>query len=171
MKLDVEKIDWSFIGVCKSMVYYVALFASSLLNYAEVKKEVVFALSIAMIFDTITGIAKSYRLGKKITSREGKKGIIEKTLMLLGLLLLGVIGKLLGLDLSWLVVNSLILLTVFEVYSFFGNIGTIRTGVETQEFDAVSAVIKLIQNSLKVIIDKLINQTKKNEEDDKDGVH
>lgn len=163
MKIDVEKIDWSFIGVCKAMFYYVALFASSLLNYVEVKKEVVFALSIAMIFDTITGIAKSYRLGKKITSREGKKGIIEKTLMLLGLLFLGIIGKLLGIDLSWLVVNSLILLTIFEVYSFFGNIGTIRTGVETQEFDAVSAVIKFIQTALKTIIDKTLNQKQKND--------
>ena len=165
MKLDVEKIDWSFIGVCKAMVYYVALFTSTLLNYAEVKKEVVFALSLAMIFDTITGVAKSYRLGKKITSREGKKGIIEKTLMLLGLLLLGVIGKLLGLDLSWLVVNALIILTIFEVYSFFGNIGAIRTGVDSQEFDAISALVKFIQSSLKGILDKLLNQTKK--EDDK----
>ena len=161
MRFDVAKIDWSFVGVCKAMVYYIALLGSTLLNYAEVKKEVVFALSLAMIFDTITGVAKSYRLGKKITSREGKKGIIEKTLMLLGLLLLGVIGKLLGLDLSWLVVNSLIILTIFEVYSFFGNIGTIRTGIETQEFDAISAVVKFIQTTLKTIIDKLLNQTKK----------
>jgi hypothetical protein len=166
MKLDVEKIDWSFVGICKAMIYYIALFASTLLDYAEVKKEVVFALSLAMIFDTITGIAKSYRLGKKITSREGKKGIIEKTLMLLGLLFLGIIGKLLGIDLSWLVVNSLILLTIFEVYSFFGNISAIRTGVETQEFDAISAVIKFIQTALKTIIDKILNQTKK--EDDKE---
>lgn len=164
MKIDVEKIDWSFIGVCKAMFYYVALFVTSLLNYAEVKKEVVFALSLAMIFDTITGVAKSYRLGKKITSREGKKGIIEKTLMLVGLLFLGVIGKLLNIDLSWLVVNSLILLTIFEVYSFFGNIGAIRSGVETKEFDAVSAIIKFIQTTLKTIIDKLLNQNKKNEE-------
>lgn len=163
MKLDVEKIDWSFIGICKAMVYYVALFASTLLNYADVKKEVVFALSLAMIFDTITGVAKSYRLGKKITSREGKKGIIEKTLMLLGLLLLGVIGKLLGLDLSWLVVNALIILTIFEVYSFFGNIGTIRTGVETEEFDAISAVVKFLQTALKTIIEKFLNQTKKDD--------
>jgi len=165
MKIDVEKIDWSFIGVCKAMIYYVALFASTLLDYADVKKEVIFALSIAMIFDTITGIGKSYRLGKKITSREGKKGIIEKTLMLLGLLLLGVIGKLLGLDLSWLVVNALIILTIFEVYSFFGNIGAIRTGIETQEFDAVSAIVKFVQTGLRGIIDKFLNQTKK--EDDK----
>lgn len=163
MKLDVEKIDWSSIGICKAMVYYVALFASTLLNYADVKKEVVFALSLAMIFDTITGVAKSYRLGKKITSREGKKGIIEKTLMLLGLLLLGVIGKLLGLDLSWLVVNALIILTIFEVYSFFGNIGTIRTGVETEEFDAISAVVKFLQTALKTIIEKFLNQTKKDD--------
>ena len=165
MKLDVEKIDWSFIGICKAMVYYIALFASTLLNYADVKKEVVFALSLAMIFDTITGVAKSYRLGKKITSREGKKGIIEKTLMLLGLLLLGVIGKLLGLDLSWLVVNALIILTIFEVYSFFGNIGTIRTGVETEEFDAISAVVKFLQTALKTIIEKFLNQTKKDDKE------
>ena len=163
IKLDVAKIDWSFVGVCKAMVYYVALFASTLLDYADVKKEVIFALGLAMIFDTITGVAKSYRLGKKITSKEGKKGIIEKTLMLLGLLLLGVIGKLLGLDLSWLVVNALIILTIFEVYSFFGNIGTIRTGVETQEFDAVSAIVKFIQTALKTIIDKFLNQTKKDD--------
>lgn len=163
MKLDVYKIDWSFIGICKATFYYVALFVSTLLNYAEVKKEVVFALSIAMVFDTITGIAKSYRMGRKITSREGKKGIIEKVLMLLGLLLLGIIGKLLGLDLSWLVVNSLILLTIFEVYSFFGNIGAIRTGVETQEFDAISMLIKFLQTSLKSIIDKIMNQKPKDD--------
>lgn len=83
--------------------------------------------------------------------------------MLLGLLLLGVIGKLLGLDLSWLVVNSLILLTIFEVYSFFGNIGTIRSGIETQEFDAVSAVIKFVQTSLKTIIEKVLNQKPKDD--------
>lgn len=163
MKLDVDKIDWSFVGLCKALFYYVALFASTLLNYAEVKKEVVFALSLAMIFDTITGIAKSYRMGRKITSREGKKGIIEKILMLFGLLFLGIIGKLLGLDLSWLVVNSLILLTIFEVYSFFGNIGAIRTGVETQEFDAISMLIKFLQTSLKTIIDKLLNQKPKDD--------
>ena len=163
MKLDVDKIDWSVVGLCKAMFYYVALFASTLLNYAEVKKEVVFALSLAMIFDTITGIAKSYRMGRKITSSEGKKGIIEKILMLFGLLFLGIIGKLLGLDLSWLVVNSLILLTIFEVYSFFGNIGAIRTGVETQEFDAISMLIKFLQTSLKTIIDKLLNQKPKDD--------
>lgn len=163
MKIDVEKIDWSFVGICKAMFYYLALFASTLLNYAEVKKEVVFALSLAMIFDTITGIAKSYRMGRKITSREGKKGIIEKILMLFGLLFLGIIGKLLGLDLSWLVVNSLILLTIFEVYSFFGNIGAIRTGVETQEFDAISMLIKFLQTSLKTIIEKILNQKPKDD--------
>lgn len=165
MKLDVDKIDWSVVGLCKALFYYVALFASTLLNYAEVKKEVVFALSLAMIFDTITGIAKSYRMGRKITSREGKKGIIEKILMLFGLLFLGIIGKLLGLDLSWLVVNSLILLTIFEVYSFFGNIGAIRTGVETQEFDAISMLIKFLQTSLKTIIEKILNQKPKDDKE------
>ena len=159
-KLDMTKIDWSFFGMCKVVFYYLVLFITSTLSYAQVKKEVVLALALAMVFDTVTGIAKSYRLGKKITSREGKKGVLEKVLMLSGLIILGVLGRLLGMDLSWLVVNALILLTVFETFSFFGNIGTIRTGKEMEELDAISMMIKFVRVGLKSIIEKYLNDKK-----------
>lgn len=159
-KIEMSKIDWSFVGICKVAFYYIALFISSTLAYAEVKKEVVMALALAMVFDTITGVAKSYRLGKKISSREGKRGIIEKLLMLSGLIVLAIVGKLLSIDLSWIVVNSLILLTVFETFSFFGNIGAIRTGKEMEELDAISMMIKFVRNALKSIIEKYLNDKK-----------
>jgi phage-related holin len=159
-RLDMTKIDWSFLGLCKVGFYYLVLFITSTLSYAQVKKEVVLALALAMVFDTITGVAKSYRLGKKISSREGKRGILEKILMLSGLIVLAVVGRLLDIDLSWIVVNAFILLTVFETFSFFGNIGTIRTGKEMEELDAISMMIKFVRISLKSVIEKYLNDKK-----------
>lgn len=155
------KVDWSFVGICKSVFYAITFGFTTTLNYIEVQKEVVFALAIAMVFDTITGVIKSKRLGRKVTSKEGKKGVIEKVLMFIAVLLLGVIGKLLGVDLSWLVVNALILLTVFETFSFFGNIGSIHSGKEEEELDAISSVIKFIRNALKYLIEKMLSQKEK----------
>ena len=80
--------------------------------------------------------------------------------MLSGLIVLAVVGRLLDIDLSWIVVNAFILLTVFETFSFFGNIGTIRTGKEMEELDAISMMIKFVRISLKSVIEKYLNDKK-----------
>lgn len=158
------RVDWSLWGVCKMIFYGIALGITNTLDYIEVKYGVVAALALAMAFDTGSGIWKSYVLSKtdsniKVTSKEGKKGIMDKVLMLLFVLLLGVVGKLLGLDLSWLVVNALILLVVFEMLSSAGNILTIRTGKPVQEFDAITFILKYIRSGLKGIIEAMTKQS------------
>lgn len=154
-------LDLSFLGVLKSIVYFVATAFTATLNFIEIETNVFLALAIAMALDTVTGIFKSRRLKIKISSKRGKKGVVDKVLMLISILSLGLIAKLLGINLSWLIINILIVLTIFEVYSVFGNILAMRTGKEEDEEDAVTLVIKVVRDFLKQKINKLLDSINK----------
>lgn len=153
-KIKGVEIDWSFIGVLKAFSYFFAVSFSATLSYIDIRQEVIYAISLAMVFDSITGALKARKLGIPPTSKEGKKGIFSKIILLTGVLLMGLIAKLLGVDLKGLVYSALLVLTIYEVYSFFGNIAVIHSGKDIPEVDAVSAVIKFIRLSLKRIIDQ-----------------
>lgn len=141
-------IDFTNVGIVKSVLYWLLTGIISTMNYIDVSLNLAIALAVAMGFDTLTGIFKAHALSEPITSKKGKRGIYEKVLTLSAVLLIGVLGKLLGIDLSWLVSSTLIILTIFESYSFLGNIGSIRTGKEMEELDAVSSVIKFLRRNL-----------------------
>ena len=161
MDLNKYSLDLSPLGIFKAIIYFLATSFTSTLAYINVKQEIVFALTLAMVFDTITGFIKTKRIGQKPSSKVGKKGILDKVLLLGAVLLLGVVGKLLLIDLSWFIVNVLILLTIFEVYSIFGNLLIARTGKEdVEEIDAVSLVIKIIRDYLKKLITKISEKLK-----------
>lgn len=143
-----SNIDFTNAGIVKAILYWFLTGVVSTMNYIDVSVNLAIALAVAMGFDTLTGLMKAKALSQPITSKKGKRGVYEKVLTLTAVLLIGVLGKLLGIDLSWLVSSSLIILTIFETYSFLGNIGSIRTGKETEELDAVSSVIKFLRRNL-----------------------
>lgn len=157
---EMYKIDWSPEGILKTVIYPIAVAFGSTLDYIDIKHNVLTAAFIAIVLDTIFGIAKAKRLGIKPTSKEGWRGMIGK---LLGLLLLGGVAailKLIGLDVSLFVNGLLFILIVYEIYSAVANFYTARTGVKVKEYDAISIVLKLLLDKLKTVGEALIKKTK-----------
>lgn len=154
------KIDWSTEGLLKTVIYPLSVAFGATLNYIDMKHNVLTAALIAIILDTIFGIAKAKRLGIKPTSEEGWGGMIGK---LLGLLLLGGVAailKLMGLDVSFFVNGLLCILIVYELYSAVANFYTARTGIKVKEYDAISIILKLMLDKLKNIGDALVKKNK-----------
>lgn len=157
---EMYKIDWSLEGILKSIIYPFAVVFGASINYIEVKHNILTAAFIALILDTIFGVAKAYKLGIKPSSKEGWKGLIGK---LLGLLLVGgvaAIFKLLGIEVSYFVNGLLMILTVYELYSAIANFYTARTGIKVKEYDAISIILKIMLDKLKAIGELLIKKTK-----------
>lgn len=113
-------------------------------------------LSIFLVFDVVTGVAKSWAIHGKLslTSRRFAVGIISKLSMLCVPLLLAAAGKGVGIDLTAIARGALSLLIFSEGYSILGNMISIRTGKETHEFDAVTFVLTRIQNFMLQYIKK-----------------
>lgn len=123
-------------------------------EYLDIKGAQVSILSILMIIDTISWVAKQYRLNKnKITSHNAWKWIQKKVLTIMFLFSFALMFKWIEVDWTTYIKTILSLLIVSEFYSICQNVYSFRTWEKVNEYDAVSLIIKFIWQSLIKVIE------------------
>jgi len=120
----------------------------SMMIYLKMDREVIMLFSILLLLDMITGVGKTIKIGEKPKSWRFANGLISKMVLIIIPFALALTAKALKIDihlLVWVVLDSLIL---SEAYSILGNIYTIRTGKQTEEYDVVSLILRKIRTLL-----------------------
>lgn len=132
----------------------------AILHYLGLDADVILILAILLVLDVVTGLLRvAVTEPQKLSSRIGIIGVLSKLLVILVPLLLGLAGKGIGYDLKPMIHVSLSVLVVYEVWSILGNIVQIRTkDVTLNEFDAVSALIRGLQEMFKRMLGTLVAQ-------------
>ena len=118
---------------------------SGLLAYLNMDKEVIALFSVLLVIDYLTGLHKARILNHSITSNKMKYGLISKLLLLLIPIVLAIGGKAVGADFHYVVLASMNILIISEVYSIIGNIYASSTKQEFPEWDAVAMIGKRIR--------------------------
>lgn len=118
---------------------------SGLLAYLNMDKEVIALFSVLLVIDYLTGLHKARILNHSITSNKMKYGLISKLLLLLIPIVLAISGKAVGADFHYVVLASMNILIISEVYSIIGNIYASSTKQEFPEWDAVAMIGKRIR--------------------------
>ena len=108
--------------------------------------------------DIFTGVLRSYKNkgGNSIRSKVFAAGLLSKFLFLLIPTTLAFVGQGINIDLTYLALGCYRLMILSEFYSFLGNIGSIHTGKDMPEFDAIGMIIK----QLRELVLKLLEKTK-----------
>jgi hypothetical protein len=110
------------------------------------------ALSVLLVIDVITGITKSYRIGRDITSNMLKYGFLSKIILLLIPIAFMVGAKGVDIDGTNIVIVSYNILIISELYSIVGNIYSIQTGEFFPEMDAVQMIGRKLKNIMLNIV-------------------
>lgn len=111
-----------------------------------------------MCIDSIVGIIKSLRLGKKFSFGTLLWGYTLKLCFLIIPLVVSLLGKSLGYDFAIAVNITISILSVAEVYSIIGNIYSAKTRVEIERIDAISLLLKSLRTLLEKILLGLIEK-------------
>lgn len=109
------------------------------------------ALCWLLLADYVTGIAKSLRLKKPITSRIGIVGIMSKIMTFGVVLIVALVAQGTGVDTETYVTWAVSLLVINEAYSALSNIYTVQTGKELPEW----SVVEMMGRKLKEIGEKI----------------
>lgn len=109
-------------------------------------------LTALIVIDLITGVTKTISIRKKPTSTRLANGVFSKLVLLFLPVCVAIAVKGLGLDYKVLIDTTLSILILSELYSIVGNIYTIRTKKEVEEFDAVSMLLKVIRKYINRIL-------------------
>lgn len=143
------QIDTSVFGVIK-----VALYGA--IAYVGLPVQPFFVLAILLALDFITGVLKSYVLGLGIRSYKASIGMISKMVLILIPVVLALLMKGTGFEeYQAIVITSINVLILSEAYSTIANIYTITTREEIEEFDAVSAFIRVVLDSIKGVAERI----------------
>lgn len=129
-----------FVGVC---------------NYFNLSSESLGLLSLLLLIDYFTGIAKTYVICKdEIRSYRAIAGIIAKISLLVIPVTLAIAGKQLGYNLNIIVESTINMLVLAETYSIIGNIRSIQARKNVQEIDAVSFVLSKLSRAIEGLLRK-----------------
>lgn len=137
-----------FCNVVKSMAY--ALFV-----YLGIETGIIEALFWLMVTDSVLGIAKSLRLGRKFSFYRLAWGIVGKISLLVVPMILALIGKGVSFDFHYFVVAVLNILVVSEGISCITNVLSIKKCEEVKNTDYVTTLLMAIKNGLGTIVKKL----------------
>jgi len=113
-------------------------------------------LFVLMVIDIITGVIASYVINGKhsLKSHIFASGVTSKLLMLTVPLVLALVAKGVGIDIIKVATHALSLFVLSEGYSIIGNYISIKQKKYVEEFDAMSFVLRKIQESILSIISK-----------------
>lgn len=105
-------------------------------------------LALFMVLDTITGVARSWKIegGQSFVSSKLGAGVAGKLLFLLIPCVIGLTGHALKIDLHLVVVWAINIMVLSEAYSIISNVYSYHTGQFVKEFDAVSLICKAALN-------------------------
>ena len=151
--------EWISIASIKTF-WYVAV--TSILVYLNIPQESLWVLGSLMIIDTLTGIAKQYKVESiGITSKRMTTGIVTKFVTLLCLLSGWLVINFLKIDPEYYVQTVLSVLIMAEFYSIIQNVYAVRTGVILPEYDVISIALKRLTGVIQDFIEKLTAIPKK----------
>lgn len=137
----------------KTLGYFVSVFT---FDYLNIPQEQLTILGVLMVLDTITGIAKVYKVDpRSITSHALAVGILKKFLTVILIYTLALVGKGVNIPPEHFVEWGLSILIMSEWYSALQNIYAVRTGVVLPEYDVISIILKKLGEVIKSKIDSL----------------
>jgi len=163
------ELDNSVDGWMKTIGYVLVGGMTYLSTKLGININILLYLGFAMLLDTITGTWAAAKTGIKPTSDVGIKGIMIKVTFL-GLLAFTSLAlrDAFGFDSIGMLKIVIMALTVFEIYSIWGNYLTIKTGKPVKEFDAISALIVVIRELLLKLFNTIINTLRNSLKNKKD---
>jgi phage-related holin len=119
-----------------------------LLTYLGLDAEAIAVLTVLLVVDYATGLAKAKRIHEAITSNKMKYGIASKLMLLVIPLSIALGAKGVDVEMSMLVIVCVNILIFSEMYSIVGNVACITSGKNLPEIDAASMIAKQIRNFL-----------------------
>lgn len=151
--------EWISIASIKTF-WYVAV--TSILVYLNIPQEALWVLGTLMIIDTITGVAKQYKVESiGITSKRMTTWVVTKFVTLLCLLSGWLVINFLKIDPEYYVQTVLSVLIMAEFYSIIQNVYAVRTGIILPEYDVISIALKRLTGAIQDFIEKLTALPKK----------
>ena len=151
--------EWASIASIKTF-WYVAV--TSILLCLNIPQEAFTILASLMIIDTITGVAKQYRVESiGITSKRMTTWVVTKFVTLLCLLSGWLVINFLKIDPEYYVQTVLSVLIMAEFYSIIQNVYAVRTGVILPEYDVISIALKRLTGVIQDFIEKITLPKKK----------
>ena len=124
-------------------------------EYLSIEQLQILILSILMLIDTFTWIAKQFRLDKQgITSHRLWAGLVKKILTMMFLFSFALMFKWIGADWTTYIKFVFSLLIMWEFYSITQNIYSYSTWKKIEEYDVISLIIKTIGDQFLDIIEK-----------------
>lgn len=133
--------------------------------YLQIDQEAVAILITLMCIDTLMGAIKAVRLGKNFSFKELLLGFILKLSFLIIPLTVALLGIQVGYDLSITINIVMIILSVSEAFSIFGNLYSAKNKVEVKKVDFISMLLISLRNSLRQMITSLLSKLSNNIKD------
>ena len=115
------------------------------LTYLSVPVEPIFILAVLLGIDYFTGILKVFVLKGHLRSYRAIAGMLAKASIVLLVLALAFMAKGVGLDFKLYLSFLISALIISETYSIIGNVYSIVSREEIEEFDAVAMVLKRVR--------------------------
>ena len=151
--------EWISIATIKTF-WYVAV--TSILVYFNIPQEAFYILASLMFIDTITGIAKQYRVESIwLTSKRMSIGIMAKFVTLMFLFSGWLVINFFKIDPEYYIQTVMSILIMAEFYSIIQNVYAVRTGVILPEYDVISIALKRLTGVIQDFIEKLTTLPKK----------
>ena len=151
--------EWMTIASIKTF-WYVAV--TSILVYFNIPQEAFYILASLMFIDTITGIAKQYRVESIwLTSKRMSIWIMAKFVTLMFLFSGWLVINFFKIDPEYYIQTVMSILIMAEFYSIIQNVYAVRTGVILPEYDAISIALKRLTGVIQDFIEKLTTLPKK----------
>lgn len=147
-----------YVTAIKAFIYGVFLFL-------DIDIDIVKILGILMAIDTVLGIIKTVRLGKKFSFKILIWGMITKVSILIVPMILALVAKGLSFDFRWFVNAVLNILVVAEAFSSITNIISIKENKELENSDFITQLLHNIRKGLHKVITNLFSTI--SQEDDK----
>ncbi|MCK5111064.1 MAG: phage holin family protein [Arcobacteraceae bacterium] len=128
-----------------SMLNFLYIPCIPLLTYLSVPAESFVILGILLGIDYFTGVLKAIIVNKvTLKSLRAVSGLFKKALVVLLVLTIALMAKGLSLNFELYLTVLVSALIISEAYSIIGNIYSIVSGKEIEEFDALSMIIKRV---------------------------
>jgi len=137
------------------LIWYMA--SAFLFVYLEIPQTQIVLLSVLMIIDLFTWIAKQATIdASKISSHNAWIWVLKKLIVLIAVLSVAIAFKALEIQISIYLKTVLWILIMSECYSIIQNTYTVRTWEVLPEYDVISILLKRVWIIIKSKIETLL---------------
>ncbi len=133
--------------------------------YFGLDYEVIGIMLVLMGMDTIVGTFASNTLNTPFSTKRMVSGFFSKLMMIFLPATIALVAKLVGVDLSSIILASIGLLSIAEAISVLENLITIKTKKRAESHDLITPVLtivrKLLKNLFNIVVKKLETEVDK----------